>query len=121
MLIGSCKSVKKGSLTTILITYKSEFENSVFGKDYFIFLWSFCLLTRAFFLYSINFCYFNLLCIIKTQSKLIAMDPDLYRISHRCIFYYFKLSTRDYAHIEEMLPCGTLASYYIYSGFLANL
>ena len=58
----------------------------------------------------------NLGSICKTQSQLIAMYPDFNRVTHRCIFYHGHVRHGNDSHIQEMLPQGTLSSYYCNCG-----
>ena len=53
---------------------------------------------------------FDLLCISKSQSKLVAMNPKLHRVTHWCKLNKCNFHSRNHTHIKEMLSQRSLST-----------
>ena len=67
-------------------------------------------------LWKMGFADLDIFCVCQPDSQLVAVDPKLNGISHRGVFYHRHLGSLNQSHIQEMLPQGTLSSYYCNCG-----
>ncbi len=130
--------VKQRGFAAVLIACKRKREECPFGErifrrpfviaSAFAKTWVFalliviaivCGLRRLFLLFDIWLADFNLVCVSKAQSELIAVYEQLNRVTHRCVFDERNLNTLYHAHVKEVLTERAFAADGLYDGTFA--
>ena len=124
MLSCARKLIEKRCFSGILIAYKRESEDLIFGKRIAASLrmkpssfsksrmLAYRLCCVLFFSVGCRcFFHFYFCCVVKPERKLISVKADLDRISHRSVFYDCDLRSGNNTHIKEMLSCCALSAH----------
>ena len=65
--------------------------------------------------------YLNLVRIIQSKRQLIAMQPDLHRVTHRCKFCHRDRDTGNDSHVKEMLTQLSVPANFVHTCPLSRL